>query len=148
MFFSATARRVVFQRRPSTVCDAAGDVSTVTFDVRGHLFKVLRKSVTRQPTTPLALHVASMKNNGHVLIDANPERFSHILDWYVYGEIFCSDASEKAVLRDCSFFQLGDVVVVNGTMKPVLPGPGQPQFRNKVTLRSQFRRYSDDDDDE
>ncbi len=84
---------------------AVGEGSTVTFDVRGQLFKVLRQSVTQRPSTLLAQLVENMQGDEHVFIDASAERFSHILDWYTYGEMFASSGiSERAVLRDCCFF--------------------------------------------
>lgn len=89
----------------------------VIFDVRGQLVKVLLNVIKKQPTALLAqlLDNAGTDSKVPLFVDANPERFAHILDWYNYGQMFLPQgASVDALLHDAVYFSLPNVVKVNG----------------------------------
>jgi len=91
--------------------------ATVVFNVGGQRFEVLRQTIERHEDTLLACLVADLDTDASepIFVDANPERFQHILDWYRYGEVFlASGCNSHAVLRDARFFLLPDEIVVNG----------------------------------
>jgi len=96
---------------------ARASAGTVTFDVGGHHFKVLRKTIEARPDTLLASLVDDIGTDSSepIFVDANPDRFGHILDWYRYNEMYVQEFIVGAVLRDAKFFLLPDVVRVNGT---------------------------------
>lgn len=101
-----------------------GDDGTVVFDVGGRRFKVLRQTVQAQPSTLLAtlLDDVSIDSSKPIFVDANPDRFNHILDWYRYREMFVpSYCPVDAVLRDARFFLLPDVIRVNGISYALRP---------------------------
>jgi len=94
----------------------AGD-GVIIFDVGGKTFKVLGHTVLSRPSTLLASLVEDIGTNREqpIFVDANAERFSHILDWYRYGEMFVpKNYPIDAVLRDARFFLLPDEVMING----------------------------------
>jgi len=96
------------QRRPSTV----------VFNVGGRPFEVLRQTVSAHPSTLLATlaGLTRVEAAEPIFVDANPERFAHILDWYRYGEMFLPEGASlrEAVLRDARHFRLAEEVVING----------------------------------
>lgn len=96
--------------------DAAG---TAVFNVGGRHFEVLRQTVEARPTTLLALLLEEVGTAGDrpIFVDANPDRFSHILDWYRYGEMYMVEGCPvRGVLRDARFFLLPDAkIIINGT---------------------------------
>jgi len=96
---------------------APASAGTVTFDVGGRPFKVLRQTIEAWPDTFLASLVDDIgTNTGEpIFVDANPERFGYILDWYRYNEMYVPEFVMGAVLRDAKFFLLPDVVRINGT---------------------------------
>lgn len=107
---------------PPSVLDLVSNCEpTVLIDVRGHIFKVFRHSVSKRPDTLLAQLLEGTTSDGQpVFVDASPERFHHILDWYMYDEMFVPDeVTAQALLRDCAFFLLPDLVVVNGVQRRV-----------------------------
>lgn len=97
---------------------SASASGTVVFNVGGRHFEVLRHTVEAQPETLLAclLDDVGTTPGEPVFVDANPDRFAHILDWYRYREMYLPEGSAllAAVLRDARFFLLPDRVVVNG----------------------------------
>mmetsp|Transcript_103597 Transcript_103597/g.200742 ORF Transcript_103597/g.200742 Transcript_103597/m.200742 type:complete len:269 (+) Transcript_103597:99-905(+) len=89
---------------------------TVVFDVRGVLFKVLSQTISARPSTLLANLLDDIGSDAGrpIFVDANPERFNHILDWYQYGEMFVPTGYPiPAVLRDARFFLLPDTLKIN-----------------------------------
>lgn len=106
-----------------------GQNGTVTFDVGGTLFKVLEQTIMAHPSTLLAnmLEDIGTQPGKALFVDANPERFGLILDWYRYGEIYSHvDGLIPALLRDACFFLLPDVVTINGrsfTLRPPASNP-------------------------
>lgn len=92
----------------------------VVFDVRGRLFKVLPELVRSQPSTLLAqlLDDVGTDTRSPIFVDANPDRFGHILDFYRYGEMFPpADLPVAALLHDAVFLMLPDAVRVNGRIR-------------------------------
>lgn len=96
----------------------------VTFDVGGGTnVKFPLHLIQAKPETVLGKLLAGAEKNSPVLqrgiyVDAVPDRFTCILDWYRYGEIFVPRAaSVQAVLRDCRHFGLPDLVIVNGVRR-------------------------------
>jgi len=91
---------------------------TVVFDVSGWTFKVLRQTIESRPNTLLASLLGSVGANSDcddpIFVDANPERFVHILDWYRYNEMYVQEFAVGGVLRDAKFFSLPDTVQING----------------------------------
>eukprot|EP00927_Polykrikos_kofoidii_P044130 TRINITY_DN38185_c0_g1_i1.p1 TRINITY_DN38185_c0_g1~~TRINITY_DN38185_c0_g1_i1.p1 ORF type:complete len:317 (+),score=28.98 TRINITY_DN38185_c0_g1_i1:114-953(+) len=101
--------------------------STVTFDVRGRLIKVLPELIRSHPSTLLAQLVDDIGTDCSepIFVDANPDRFLHILDWYRYGRMFLqSGASVVALLHDAAFFLLPEKVIVDGIERQVLHASG------------------------
>lgn len=100
---------------------------TVIFNVGGKHFEVLQQTIAAHPATLLASMISGVNAAAAakpIFIDANSDRFSHILDWYRYNEIFVpSDSSVQAVLRDARFFRLPDEVTINGTVHLVGTAP-------------------------
>eukprot|EP00927_Polykrikos_kofoidii_P078570 TRINITY_DN75389_c0_g1_i1.p1 TRINITY_DN75389_c0_g1~~TRINITY_DN75389_c0_g1_i1.p1 ORF type:complete len:279 (+),score=38.36 TRINITY_DN75389_c0_g1_i1:78-914(+) len=96
---------------------------TVTFDVRGHYSKVLPELIQSRPDTLLAqlLDDVGTDSSEPIFVDANPDRFANILDWYRYGCMFLpSGASVDALLHDAAFFLLPEEVTVNGVDRPTI----------------------------
>jgi len=128
----------------------------VTFDVGGTLFKVLAQTIVAHPSTLLAsmLDDISVNPEKPVFVDANPERFGFILDWYRYGEMYAHvDGLIPALLRDACFFLLPDVVIVNGRSYALSPPASKPfpevKVRDAMTSCivsswPTFERYVDD----
>lgn len=99
--------------------------STVLFNVSGRHFEVLQLTIEARPTTLLAtlLHDIGTDRTRPIFVDANPDRFSYILDWYRFGEMHIPrDYSVEALLGDARFFLLPDLVRVNGTPYWLHPG--------------------------
>jgi len=93
--------------RPDGEATSGDFDGTVVFDVGGRLFRVLRQTIQTRPSALLASLVDDLGTDSSrpMFIDANPDRFSYILDWYRYGEMFIpNDSTIEAVLRDARFF--------------------------------------------
>ena len=56
-----------------------------------------------------------------IFVDANPDRFAYILDWYRHGEMFVPRESVEVVLRDARFFRLPDILKINGVSVALTP---------------------------
>eukprot|EP00927_Polykrikos_kofoidii_P040274 TRINITY_DN34463_c0_g1_i1.p1 TRINITY_DN34463_c0_g1~~TRINITY_DN34463_c0_g1_i1.p1 ORF type:complete len:286 (-),score=42.82 TRINITY_DN34463_c0_g1_i1:72-929(-) len=96
---------------------------TVTFDVRGRHVKVLPELIQTHSNTLLAqlLDDIGTDYSEPIFVDANPDRFSHILDWYRYGCMFLhSGDSIDALLHDAAFFMLPEQVIVDGIERQTL----------------------------
>lgn len=108
-------------------CDTTSQVADgiAIFDVGGRLFKVLRQTVEARPSTLLATILDDLGTDGSqpIFIDANPDRFGYILDWYRYGEMHVPTQGFPiaALLRDARFFLLPDTVKINGVSYCVQP---------------------------
>jgi len=136
--------------------DTAGQHGIITFDVGGTLFKVLAQTIVAHPSTLLASMLDDIGTDpGQPLfVDANPERFGFILDWYRYGEMYAHvDGLIPALLRDASFFLLPDVVIINGRSFTLRPPASKPlpavKVRDAMTncitsAWPTFERYVDD----
>jgi len=111
---SKAAVRIRFPMDPLAARASAG---TVTFDVGGQHFKVLRQTIEARPDTLLASLVDDIGTDTSepIFVDANPERFGHILDWYRYNEMYVQEFIVGAVLRDAKFFLLPDIIKINGS---------------------------------
>jgi len=98
---------------------------TVVLDVRGRHFRLLPELIMSQPCTLLARLLDAIGPGAQepIFIDANPDRFSHILDWYRYGEMFLPEGMPlQALLRNCAWFMLSEKVKVNGINHSVIIG--------------------------
>lgn len=104
------------------------DSSIATFDVGGRVFKISAKLVLKKKSTLLAeLLMKEEGSNGKdegnlkpIYVDASPLRFSSILDWYRYGEIYLpSSVPVGAFLQDAQLFKLPNEVIVNGCIRSV-----------------------------
>jgi len=107
---------------------------TVTFNVGGRHFEVLRYVIQRHPGTLLASLIDDIGTDCSlpIFVDANPERFVHILDWYRYGEMYISrDTPVAAVLRDARYFLLPDSLQINGEMH-LLQAPAAANVRRRA----------------
>mmetsp|Transcript_99438 Transcript_99438/g.197035 ORF Transcript_99438/g.197035 Transcript_99438/m.197035 type:complete len:272 (+) Transcript_99438:111-926(+) len=110
--------------RPDGEATSGDFDGTVVFDVGGRLFRVLRQTIQTRPSALLASLVDDLGTDSSrpMFIDANPDRFSYILDWYRYGEMFIpNDSTIEAVLRDARFFLLPDVIRINGMSHAIHP---------------------------
>jgi len=107
-----------------------GGIDTLVFNVGGRHFEVLRQTIEAYPSTLLACLVGDIGTDlsAPIFVDANPDRFPQILDWYRYGEMFVPEGlSVKALLRDARFFLLPDVVTINHTAYPIgMSGAAHP----------------------
>mmetsp|Transcript_89156 Transcript_89156/g.277160 ORF Transcript_89156/g.277160 Transcript_89156/m.277160 type:complete len:298 (+) Transcript_89156:99-992(+) len=111
------------RRRHIDAADIGVD-GTVVFDVRGVPFKVLGQTILARPSTLLANLLDDIDSDASkpIFVDANPDRFNHILDWYQYGEMFVpAGCPIPAVLRDACFFLLPDAVKINGSSYAIRP---------------------------
>lgn len=95
------------------------------FDVGGRVFKILRHIVEARPLTLLASLLDDIDTDASqpIYVDANPDRFGYILDWYRYGEMFVPTQGFpiEAVLRDARFFLLPDSVKINSVSYSIQP---------------------------
>jgi len=81
----------------------------VVFDVGGKDFKVLKLTIAKRPETLLAqlLEDHDVNSAEPLFVDANPDRFGLILDWYRHGVIHVPpNVSVAAVRKDADFFLL------------------------------------------
>mmetsp|Transcript_17455 Transcript_17455/g.40987 ORF Transcript_17455/g.40987 Transcript_17455/m.40987 type:complete len:278 (-) Transcript_17455:173-1006(-) len=95
-----------------------GSTDTVVFNVGGRHHEVLRLTIEARPATLLANLLDDVGTNSAqpLFVDANPDRFAYILDWYRFGEIHLPDGfPTKAILNDARFFLLPDAVKINGS---------------------------------
>ena len=82
-----------------------------------------------------------------IFVDAKPDRFQYIFDWYRYGEMFIpSQCSIAALLRDARFFMLPDYVKINGRMHCISPPAGPPEIHERLRAEviskwPTFRKY-------
>lgn len=99
---------------------------TVVFNVGGKHFEVLRQTIERYPSTLLACLVDDVGTDvtAPIFVDANPERFAHIIDWYRYGEMFLPPGPTiEAVMRDVRYFLLPDEITINGMVHTIDTSP-------------------------
>eukprot|EP00928_Gymnodinium_smaydae_P047229 TRINITY_DN31505_c0_g1_i1.p1 TRINITY_DN31505_c0_g1~~TRINITY_DN31505_c0_g1_i1.p1 ORF type:complete len:314 (+),score=22.50 TRINITY_DN31505_c0_g1_i1:55-942(+) len=90
---------------------------TVIFNVCGSYFEVLRQTIEGKPSTMLACLLDDVGTDSSVpiFVDANPDRFSYILDWYRFGEMHIPrDLPVDAILCDARYFLLPNTVKING----------------------------------
>ncbi|CAE8641873.1 unnamed protein product, partial [Polarella glacialis] len=89
----------------------------VVFNVGGRHFEILTHVIQRRPSTLLAnlLDDIGTDSSQPIFVDASPDRFQHIVDWYRYGEMSLpSTCCKHALLRDARYFMLPDEVKMNG----------------------------------
>lgn len=106
---------------------AAGDedVGTAVFNVGGRHFEVLKQTIEACPTTLLASLLEDIGTDSErpIFVDANPDRFAHILDWYRYGEMFTGESCPVGgLISDARFFLLPDSITINGSSHDIRPG--------------------------
>jgi len=90
---------------------------TVIFNVGGKHYEVLRQTIDSRPGTLLSSLLDDIDTDVDqpIFVDANPDRFAYVLDWYRHGEIHLPTGYPvRAVLNDARFFLLPDSVYVNG----------------------------------
>lgn len=100
-----------------------------TLDVGGQIFKFSASLIRSKPSTLLAQLVDSAGGNDEprggspnggrpIFVDAAPERFTCILDWYRYGEIHVPrSVPVAAVLQDAKRLGLPNEIVINGVAR-------------------------------
>mmetsp|Transcript_18830 Transcript_18830/g.47252 ORF Transcript_18830/g.47252 Transcript_18830/m.47252 type:complete len:283 (+) Transcript_18830:95-943(+) len=123
-----------------------------TLDVGGQIFKVSAALLRSKPSTLLAQLIdgasgandeprSAPPNGGRpIFVDAAPERFTCILDWYRYGEIHVPRSLPvAAVLQDAKRFQLPHDIVVNGVSRSV--GPNIAQKVGRDLMENVVRRW-------
>jgi len=120
------------RKRPAEGSFSSG---TVIFNIGGQHFEVLRRTIDAHPKALLASLVQDVSSfaspDEPVFVDANAERFAHILDWYRYGEMFLPPGPMvAAVLRDARFFLLPEKVTVNGVVHTLSSGGAQGPFES------------------
>jgi hypothetical protein len=113
-----TTSRLAVNLPVGKVDDASGEV--VKFNVSGQHFEVAAKTIRGKPKTMLATLIDSQSQTDRtkpIFVDAAPQRFQYILDWYRYGEIHVPSGVPIAlVLRDAHYFSLSDDLVINGSL--------------------------------
>lgn len=94
---------------------------TVVFNVSGRHYEVLKQTIRGRPQTKLARLLDDNAGSGRpIFVDANPDRFVHILDWYRLGEIYLpADCPLGGVLCDARLLALPEAVRINGATYPV-----------------------------
>jgi len=94
-----------------------GSDSPVRFNVGGRIFEVMPHVIRSRGQTLLGNLLDDIGTDGSqpIFVDANPDRFPHMLDWYRYGEIYVPEpCCIEGVLRDARYFMLPDVIRING----------------------------------
>mmetsp|Transcript_37765 Transcript_37765/g.87725 ORF Transcript_37765/g.87725 Transcript_37765/m.87725 type:complete len:278 (+) Transcript_37765:79-912(+) len=97
---------------------AQRNVDTVTFNVGGRHHEVLRLTIEAHPGTLLANLLDDIGSDSALplFVDANPDRFAYILDWYRFGEMHLPTGyPTKAILNDARFYLLPDTIKINGS---------------------------------
>jgi len=109
------------KRLRSSSTQSSNDV--VTFNVGGRHFEVLKLTIQRHPSTLLAqlLDDISTSKDEVLFVDANPDRFQYILDWYRHGAMFVRTEWIPALLLDARYFLLPDCVKINGRKYDLQP---------------------------
>mmetsp|Transcript_49711 Transcript_49711/g.115307 ORF Transcript_49711/g.115307 Transcript_49711/m.115307 type:complete len:269 (+) Transcript_49711:119-925(+) len=100
--------------------------ATVTFNVGGQHYEVLRLTIESRPSTLLASLLDDIASDSAqpLFVDANPDRFAYILDWYRFGEIHLPEGfPTKAILNDARFFLLPDSIEINGVSQALQQPP-------------------------
>lgn len=109
-------------QRPKRHRGGESEHPTVVFNVGGRHFEVLRQTIEARPSTLLAslLEDIGTDRAAPIFVDANPERFACILDWYRFGEMHMPTAcAVGGLLCDARYFLLPDSVRINGTWHTV-----------------------------
>lgn len=115
------AARIATQSRRAENSEKSG---LVTFNVGGKHFQVLAQTILARPQTLLANLLTDLGTDQAepIFIDANPDRFGAILDWYRYDEMNVPPSiSIPALVRDARFFLLPDHVMVNSISTSIAP---------------------------
>mmetsp|Transcript_49672 Transcript_49672/g.118313 ORF Transcript_49672/g.118313 Transcript_49672/m.118313 type:complete len:301 (+) Transcript_49672:116-1018(+) len=117
------------RRSHSTASNSAGGIpqgrensarDTVVFNVGGCRFEVLKQVIKSRGSTLLGnlLDDISTDDSQPIFVDANPDRFTHIIDWYRFGEMHVpSHCPIEALLQDARYFMLPDVLKINGEVR-------------------------------
>lgn len=95
------------------------------FDVGGKIFKVPAQLVRSKPGTRLAQLLDNAGESSPastaskpIFVDAAPERFTCILDWYRFGELHVPKSIPiAALLQDARNLQLPEELVINGILR-------------------------------
>eukprot|EP00971_Amphidinium_carterae_P133569 2645453-Amphidinium_carterae.1 len=85
----------------------------IAFDVCGRLFKTLKFTIQKYPSTLLSQLLDDYDTDcaKPIFIDRDPQRFALILDWYRHGVIHVPPScSVQAVRRDAEYFLLPPTV--------------------------------------
>eukprot|EP00928_Gymnodinium_smaydae_P068350 TRINITY_DN5145_c0_g1_i2.p1 TRINITY_DN5145_c0_g1~~TRINITY_DN5145_c0_g1_i2.p1 ORF type:complete len:301 (+),score=43.94 TRINITY_DN5145_c0_g1_i2:59-904(+) len=108
------------------------DSGTVVFNVSGRHFEVLRQTIEARPSTLLAalLEDVGTDSKRPIFVDACPDRFGHILDWYRFGEMYVPEQQcpIQGLLREARFYLLPDIVRINGMSYSLRPGAANNAF--------------------
>mmetsp|Transcript_19181 Transcript_19181/g.43044 ORF Transcript_19181/g.43044 Transcript_19181/m.43044 type:complete len:296 (+) Transcript_19181:103-990(+) len=105
---------------PGAAHEARSSKDTVVFSVGGCRFEILKQIIRSRGSTLLGnlLDDISTDDSQPIFVDANPDRFTHILDWYRFGEIHLpSSCPIEAILQDARYFMLPDVLKINGEVR-------------------------------
>lgn len=108
-------------RAGSSVSRSRTISDTVSFNVGGRVFEVLPHIIRQHNATLLAslLDDIGTDRTVPIYVDANPDRFAYVLDWYRYHEMMVPREAVEAVLRDARYFLLPDTIKVNGEVRSV-----------------------------
>lgn len=133
-------------KRARVESTASALVTCVAFDIGGRIFKVMKHVIMRHPDTLLAilLEDISTKEDEVLFVDANPDRFSYILDWYRFGEMHMKTECVQAVLNDARYFLLPDYVKINGrihSLKPIAASVEQRWDQQKMEVLSKWPNF-------
>jgi len=122
-----------------------------TLDVGGQIFKISASLLRSKPGTLLAQLIDNTSGNDEtrstppnggrpIFVDAAPERFTCILDWYRYGEIHVPRSVPiAAVLQDARRLQLPQDIVINGVARST--GPNLAQKVGRDLMDGVVRRW-------
>jgi len=116
----------------------------VAFDVGGKKFKVLTSVVKQKGGLLTELLEQTKQAEGAIFIDASPERFPFILDWYRHGQMFIpNNTPVAAALSEARFFKLPQEVIINGVLRSTDPDDGNAASRDVIKkVISQWPSFS------
>ena len=83
---------------------SGADGDKAVFNVGGRRFEVLSHLIQNRPSTLLASLLDDIGTDAAepIYVEANPDRFAHILDWYRHGEMHVAFAIATGSISACA----------------------------------------------
>mmetsp|Transcript_68415 Transcript_68415/g.127670 ORF Transcript_68415/g.127670 Transcript_68415/m.127670 type:complete len:226 (+) Transcript_68415:65-742(+) len=98
------------------MAEAEAPQETIELNIGGQVFQVLEQTLRSKPDTLLCTMLddpARTDKHAPLFVEADPERFRYILDWYRYGSMLLPESISIAEMRrECAFYQLPDHVKI------------------------------------